>query len=102
MENLAQLGVAKLPKTPSDRPLLDRLFLLFAPSGLLAWTLHTLFFSNLAVLALGLIGVLSDSRQDPDSAYGLLGLAIFAIPALVFRAIAIKIAKSESQHPKAA
>ncbi len=101
MERLATLrvAVAAPPKNPSDRPFVARLFLLFAPSGFLAWTLHTLFFVNVAILGFGLIGVLADWGEDPDSPYGLLGLAIFAIPAFVFRAIAIKIAKAQTQRP---
>jgi hypothetical protein len=96
ISELANLGAVKPFRKPADRPLLARWFLLFVPTGILPWIVHTLFFLNLAVVIFGLFGVLTD--WDQDGMYGLLGLAIFTIPAIVFRAIAIKIANSRPVH----
>ena len=90
---LAKLGAAaKSVKKTSDRPVLARWFLLFAPTGIVAWIVHTLFFLNISFVGLGLLGVCLD--WDDEAAYGLLGLVIFSIPALILRTIAIKLANS--------
>jgi hypothetical protein len=92
---LAQLSAnAKPPQKTSDRPVLARWFLLFAPASIIAWIVHSLFFLNLSFVGLGFIGLVLD--WDNDAAYGILGLAIFAIPAVILRAIAIKLSNSRS------
>jgi len=91
---LANLGSIKTFQKPAERSKVARWLLLFPPSGLLAWVFHTLFFLGLAIVALGFMGLLMD--WDSEGPYGLLGLAVFMIPALIFRAIALKIANARS------
>jgi len=71
------------PGTPgSARGLLTRWFLAYTPTGPMAWVLHSLFYINVLFVVVGLIGVLS-TTDEGDTEYGLLGLAIFLIPAWV-------------------
>lgn len=72
----------------SRRRPLSRALLAYVPSGPLAWLLHSAFYVIVLMLVLGLIGVLSSGE---DVGYGLLGLAFFAIPALVIRHFARRL-----------
>lgn len=97
--SIAELTALRAPKAarkPADRSWPERWFLLFVPSGATAWIVHTLFFINLAVVGMGIIGLCVD--WGDDGMYGVLGLAIFLIPAFILRAIAIKIADAHSVH----
>lgn len=80
---------------------LARWFLLFTPSGIGAWIVHMLFFINLGVVALGVLGIAAEWKTDNDRAAGILGLIIFLLPAFLFRSIALRIAKSHAQRQSA-
>lgn len=97
IQELLELRTVRHAKPNSGNSRLARWFLLFPPSGIAAWIVHMLFFLNLAIVALGFIGLMSERKTDPDLSSGLLGLAIFLIPAFIFRYIAVKLANPQAQ-----
>jgi hypothetical protein len=97
IQELIELRTVRHPKPNSGKSRLARWFLLFPPSGVAAWIVHMLFFLNLATVALGLIGLMSNPH-DPEVGSGILGLFIFLIPAFIFRYIAVRLAKSQTPH----
>ena len=103
--------VATVKATPADlvparagadihrkRPLRTRMaqwFLLYKPSGVWAWILHTLFFLNVAFVLLGML-VIIFSRWDADTIPGLLGFAIILIPAWFWSWLGRRLARPRS------
>jgi hypothetical protein len=70
-------------------------FLLYKPSGVWAWILHTLFFLNVAFVLLGML-VIIFSRWDADTIPGLLGFAIILIPAWFWSWLGRRLARPRS------
>jgi hypothetical protein len=101
-EELLTLGLPKPAKTPSDRPLLVRWFLLYAPSGVAAWILHTLFFINLGVVALGIVGAVTSWQPGSEVSAAVIGFAILCLPAVLFRSIAVRIEKARAARQQPA
>jgi hypothetical protein len=83
LTTLANLSTSYPKATPHTgrRSWYVRWFLLYAPHGVAAWLVHGLFFINIVVVLLGIIG-LSSSLQDPEIGYGVFGMAIFSLPAV--------------------
>ena len=85
-----------------SRGIWARWFLLYTPSGLAAWVVHVLFFLNFSTIFLAAIGVASMIWQtDPDAGWGILGLAILSLPALVFGAFARSLDRASRETREA-
>lgn len=82
----AGLEAARVPNR------LQRWFLFYAPTGVASLVLHILFYLMLpvAVLIPVSIGMLIQDR-DPETAYGLIGCAIFAAIFLMTRSVALAV-----------
>jgi hypothetical protein len=74
-----------------------RWFLVYKPSGGLAWILHGLFFLNIAIVLLGILG--SVTPWNADSPAGLLGCALFLIPAYFLHWMARRVERARSGWP---
>jgi hypothetical protein len=74
-----------------------RWFLVYKPSGGFAWILHVLFFLNIAIVLLGILG--SVTPWSADSPKALLGLALFLIPAYFLRWMARRVDRVRSGQP---
>lgn len=97
MAELAPISASAEPRRKlSLRPALARWFLLYKPSGVVAWTLHSLFFLNIAIVLLGVLG--SVRPWDGDA---MLGLAMFLIPAYFLQWMAHRFERAGSARPTA-
>ena len=92
LTTLADLSTSHPTTTPHTgrRSWYVRWFLLYAPHGVAAWVVHGLFFINVVVVFLGIVGLSSDVR-DPEIGYGVLGMAFFSLPAVGLRAYAQRL-----------
>lgn len=79
----AQTGAEVHPA--AHRNMLVRWFLLYKPSGGFSWVLHALFFLNIAIIVLGLIGTFFPWDKDSPAALG--GIILFLIPAYFLAAL---------------
>jgi hypothetical protein len=91
IHELVQIRAARHQRLTAGRSRFATWFLLFTPCGLGAWAVHMLFFANLGIVLLGILGVASDWKTDSDHTSGILGMVIFTIPMFIFRAIAIRL-----------
>lgn len=101
IDQLVELRHQRRDKLHAGRGLWARWLLLYTPSGTGAWIVHTLFFANLGVVALGVLGLATGWETNPERYSAMFGLAIFMLPAIVFQMIANKIAKSHEQRQNA-
>lgn len=98
VDQLVELRHERHDKLHTARGWLARLFLLYTPSGAGAWAVHMLFFANLGIVALGVLGLSSDWSTNPDRYSAIFGLGIFLLPAFVFQMIANRMAKAHEQR----
>lgn len=88
-------GGAPLDAGPAARFNWQRWFLLYAPAGVWAWTLHVLFFISASFVAIGVV-VMIGSLNDPELGDMALGFGVFAVLALLFRAWAVVVDHQKS------
>ena len=91
----AQRRAAGALASPAARVNWQRWFLLYAPTGLWAWTLHVLFFISASFVAIGVV-VMMGSLKDPELGSMALGFGVFALLALLFRTWAVVV---DQQRP---
>lgn len=76
------------------RSTLSQWFLLYKPSGPLAWIFHALFFANVMIMILGFIG--SVTPWDANSKDALVGVAFLLIPAYFLQWLARRASTAHS------